>query len=1117
MALIESQLSPTFTSLAIAQGVSNANAPWVVVTPDMSTAQRLVDEVKFFSGDSVPMVQFPDWETLPYDRFSPHQDIVSERLICLYKLPQLKQGLLVLPVNTLMQKVTNKEYVQSNALVLDTGETLNIESFRLHLESLGYLAVPEVTEHGEFAVRGSLIDLYPMGQNYPFRIDLFDNEIESLRTFDPETQRTIQKLEHLEILPAREFPFNDDAIKRFRQGFREAFPAAPLDAPLYQEVSKGLMPTGVEYYLPLFVENTCNLFDFLKKDAVVLQYADVAHSAEQHWQNIKLRFEQWRHDIEHPLLAPEQLWLAPEEIEAQVKNFRHQAVVPQPSAHASFDIQNEDDTSFQNHLSQFKKTLIVAESAGRRELILETLGKHQMNAAPIESWNAFLQQDAGLFITVGDIAEGINNEDAGWSLIAENQLFGNRAAQTRRRKQTDQNFQNLIKNLSDLEPGTPVVHADHGVGRYTGLTKLSIQGVDAEFLTLEYANDDKLYVPVSSLHLISRYTGAETEHAPLNRLGSGQWEKAKRKAREKIRDVAAELLHVYAKREAKKGHAYSVEDTEWTQFSNAFPFEETPDQANAIDAVHDDMTGTQPMDRVVCGDVGFGKTEVAMRAAFIGVQDGKQVAMLVPTTLLAQQHYQNFLDRFADWPIRIECLSRFKTKKEQDATLKQLAEGKLDIVVGTHKLIQPDIKFHNLGLVIIDEEHRFGVRHKEQMKKLRAEVDVLTLTATPIPRTLNMAMSGLRDLSIIATPPAKRLSVKTFVTEWQKGVIRDACLRELQRGGQIYFLHNEVKTIEKITRELQEIVPEAKIQFAHGQMREKELESVMLDFYHHRFNILVATTIIESGIDVPTANTILINRADKLGLAQLHQLRGRVGRSHHRAYAYLIVPHEKSLTSDAKKRLEAISRMEDLGAGFLLANQDLEIRGAGELLGDEQSGHIQEIGFSMYTDMLERAVEAFKNGEMPDLEDDWQSSTEVDLHCAALIPDDYLPDIHTRLVFYKRIAACKDNSELKDLNVEMIDRFGLLPDQIKNLFSVSRLRQKAEKLGIKKVDVTEKGGFIAFSAKPKIDTAKLIELIQQHPVIYKLEGQEKLRFNQALVELPNRIEFIDGLLDKLGA
>jgi len=1119
--------------LAVAAAARSHDGVVVTVTADNQTAARLEDELRFFAGDAVEALHFPDWETLPYDLFSPHQDIVSQRLETLYRLPELRRGVLIVPVSTLMQRVAPSEYLQANSLLLDVGSRLDPDQMRLRLEQAGYRCVSQVMEHGEFAVRGSLFDLYPMGSELPYRVDLFDDEVESIRTFDPETQRTLSKVEAIRLLPARELPLSEEAITRFRQAWRARFEGDPQRSPVYKDVSQGIAPGGVEYYLPLFHERCQTLFDYLPETTLVLNLDGVEAAAEHFWEQIEHRYEQRRHDIERPILAPKELFLHPQHVHTElaihprveVQRFEVDAELDtEARAFANFDTgappalliharASHPYAALQEFIDGFGgRVLLAAESTGRREVLLDTLRGLNLHPKVFESWQQFLDSDAPLAVAVAPLDRGLVLREPSIAVITEPQIFGERAAQPRRRRRPARETENVIRNLTDLNIGAPVVHEDHGVGRYLGLQHLAIGGVDAEFLTLEYAGGDKLYVPVSSLHLVSRYTGAAPENAPLHKLGGDSWQKLKRKAAEQVRDVAAELLDIYARRAARSGHVYHYRDEEYAAFVNAFPFEETPDQQATIDAVLEDMRRSQPMDRVVCGDVGFGKTEVAMRAAFVATQDARQVVVLVPTTLLAQQHFQNFRDRFADWPVRIEVLSRFRTKKEQDETLAELAAGKIDIVIGTHKLLGQEVKLKDLGLVIIDEEHRFGVRQKERLKALRAEVDVLTLTATPIPRTLNLALSGLRDLSVIATPPAERVAIKTFVAERDNNLLQEALLRELKRGGQVYFLHNDVATIERTARELTELVPEANVRVAHGQMRERELEQVMLDFYHRRFNVLVCTTIVESGIDVPSANTIIIDRADKLGLAQLHQLRGRVGRSHHRAYAYMIVPTRKAMTADAVKRLEAIEALEDLGSGFMLATHDLEIRGAGELLGEGQSGEIHEIGFTLYTELLDRAVKALKSGKQPELDKPLYHGAEVDLRIPALLPEEYLPDVHTRLIMYKRISSADSSAELRELQVEMIDRFGLLPPPARNLFRITELKLLAKPLGVVKLEAGEQGGRLVFGPDPNVDLYKVIQLVQREPKTYKLDGQDRLRFTMNLGDVEKRFSAVEKLL-----
>ncbi len=1102
----------------------------LAIVPDSQTALSLQVELDFFTrGSGLNTLVFPDWETLPYDVFSPHQDIVSQRLATLYRLPAQRRGILIVPVATLMQRLAPRSYLDSYMLLLRVGERLDQNEFRQRLEAAGYTCVSQVMEHGEFAIRGALIDLFPTGSGQPYRIDLFDDEVESIRTFEPEGQRSIAKVDAIELLPAREFPLNKEAITRFRQAFRAQFAGDPQRSPLYREVSDGLAPGGIEYYLPLFFGTTATLFDYLPADTLVVALEGVEEALAAFQEQLHDRYEQRRHDVERPLLPPDHLFLEPPQIRQRLQAYRRIELCRQPVA-AGLNFATREPpalywqpraeqpfAALQQFLAGFPgRVLLTAESTGRRETLLETLGRYGLRPKPFESWQAFLQAESPLGITLAPLEQGLVLEQPALAVIAEPQLYGERVRQLRRQRGPSRDPETIVRNLTDLAIGGPVVHLDHGVGRYAGLQRLTVAGIEAEFVVLEYADGDKLYVPVSLLHLLSRYTGAAPEAAPLHKLGGEQWARAKRKAVERVIDVAAELLDIYARRQARQGHAFHLDEADYLAFAAAFPFEETPDQQTAIDAVIADMRSGRPMDRVICGDVGFGKTEVAMRAAFLAVQDDRQVAVLVPTTLLAQQHYQNFQDRFADWPVRVEVLSRFRSKKEQDQVLAGLRDGTVDIVIGTHKLVQDRIAFKRLGLVVIDEEHRFGVRQKERLKALRAEVDILTLTATPIPRTLNMALAGLRDLSIIATPPAGRLAVKTFVGEWNKALIQEACQRELKRGGQIYFLHNQVETIERQAREVRELAPVARVAVAHGQMRERELEQVMLDFYHRRCNLLVCSTIIESGLDVPNANTIIINRADKLGLAQLHQLRGRVGRSHHRAYAYLIVPPRPVMTPDAVKRIEAIESLEDLGAGFLLANHDLEIRGAGELLGEEQSGQIQEVGFSLYMDLLERAVKALQAGKTPQLDLPLEQGPEIDLQSPALIPDDYLPDVHTRLTLYKRIASARNAEDLRELQVEMIDRFGLLPEPAKTLFRLSELKLIAARIGIRKIELGPKGGRILFGPEPRLDVPKLIELLQQQPLTYKLNGQDKLRIMKELPDMAARVREVESLLATIG-
>jgi transcription-repair coupling factor (superfamily II helicase) len=1102
-------------SLAISNLATQTRHLIVVITTDTVMTNRLETELKFFLDETVdiPVMIFPDRETLPYDMFSPHQDIISERLSTLYRLPSLTRGILLVSLQTLMHYLPPREFIEQNSFVQKKGDRISLETLSKRLTDSGYYRVNQVLEHGEFAVRGSIIDLFPMGSHLPYRIDLFDDEVESIRTFEPESQRTITTVEEIRLLPAREHPITETAISFFRQQWRVNFSGNPALAPVYQAISDGHSYSGIEYYLPLFFEHMQTLFDYLPLNSLLIKVGDINNAAEKFNREIQERFQQRQYDISHPLLAPKKLFLPIDEVFhffkqfsqiqcQQEKNLTHKLQVNFNCTEPPLlTIQRQSEKPLQLLedflLERSQRVLFCAESAGRREALLKLLQTIGVTPKNYTTWQEFIvDQSTTLGITIAPLEQGLCLQEPPIALISEAQIFGLQVLQTRRRVKTKaQDSDAVVKDLLELNIGAPIVHVEHGIGHYLGLQTLHIANIEAEYLTLEYANHDKLYVPVSSLHLINRYTGPDSEHIPLNKLGSEQWSKAKRKAAEKIRDVAAELLAIQAKRAIKSGYAFSFEESEYSKFASTFPFETTLDQEKAINNVLSDMQMPKTMDRLICGDVGFGKTEVAMRAAFLAVTNGKQVAVLVPTTLLAQQHYQTFCDRFADWPVRIEMLSRFRSIQEQNKIIDSLTKkNSYDIIIGTHKLLQKDIHFGNLGLLIIDEEHRFGVQQKEKLKALRAEVDIVTLTATPIPRTLNMAIAGVRDLSIIATPPARRLSIKTFIHEYNVEIIREAILREVLRGGQVYYLHNDVATIDRTAQELLQLIPEIKVAVAHGQLRERDLERVMSDFYHHRFNVLVCSTIIESGIDIPTANTIIIERADKFGLAQLHQLRGRVGRSHHQAYAYLLIPEEKKITNDAKKRLDALASLEDLGAGFMLATHDLEIRGAGEILGQEQSGHMQAIGFSLYMELLERAVQSLKDGIEPDIENTLQQETEVELRIPALIPENYLPDVHSRLILYKRISNAKDVATLDELQVEMIDRFGLLPPQAKNIFQITELKLKAQRLGIRKLEGNLTGGLITFNDKPNVDSTHLIHLIQTKPKQFKLDGPNRLRF-----------------------
>ncbi|RUO60925.1 transcription-repair coupling factor [Pseudidiomarina marina] len=1126
-------LAGSSIALALGQLIEQHDGPVLIVTPDAPQAHRLEHEVQYFAPNWRQQVMvFPDWETLPYDSFSPHQDIISERLSVLARLPDMQRGALIVSLNTLMHRIAPTDYVAGQAVQVNKGQKLDIHGLRQRLERAGYRHVAQVMEHGEFCVRGSLLDLFPMGSSQPYRIDFFDDEVDSIRLFDPDTQLSAGEIDAIDLLPAHEFPTNPTAIELFRAQYRDQFDASNARDSVYMQVSNQQFPGGVEYYLPLFFENTASIFDYLPANTLLVTFGDLQGSLEHLWHDINQRYEQRRYDPLRPLLPPQQLFLAADQIHAAFKAMpRIRAMVPsdkpQPGP-KEFHTQPIGEIAVNHQLknplekltqrlqeARQQRVIFLVESAGRRETLRELLAPLQLGLEEVEHFNEFATSKTPYAISISPVAHSFALSKEKLLVITETELLGQRIAQRRRRDQkATVNAENMVRNLAELRIGQPVVHIDHGVGRYQGLQTLDTGGVTTEFVTIEYANNSKLYVPVAALHVLSRYSGGEEASAPLHKLGNDQWEKAKRKAAEKIRDVAAELLDVYARREAKPGYPFKLDQEEYQRFAGSFPFEETDDQLAAIAGVLADMQAPRAMDRLVCGDVGFGKTEVAMRAAFVAVNDNKQVAVLVPTTLLAQQHYENFKDRFADWPIRVEVLSRFKTAKQTQKILADLAEGKVDLVIGTHKLLSADVKFHDLGLLIVDEEHRFGVRQKEAIKRLRADVDILTLTATPIPRTLNMAMHGVRDLSIIATPPAKRLAVKTFVREYDEPTIREAVLREILRGGQVYFLHNNVETIEKTAESLAQLVPEARITVAHGQMRERELERIMSDFYHQRYNVLVCTTIVETGIDVPTANTIIMDRADHLGLAQMHQLRGRVGRSHHQAYAYLLTPNPKRMTKDALKRLEAISQLEDLGAGFMLATHDLEIRGAGELLGDEQSGQIETIGFTLYMEMLEQAVKALREGKQPALDQLLQAQTEIDLRVPALLPESYIADVNTRLSLYKRIASSDNTQALHEIQVELIDRFGLLPDAVKNLVRVAELRSRAQQLGIRKIDGGPNGVNVEFAADTKVSPQVLIQLIQQQPNEYRLEGPTRLRILRKIDDTQARLKLVESLLDE---
>lgn len=1102
----------------------------VVVARNNQHVAQLESELEFYG---IKPTIFPDWEILPYDRLSPHQDIVSERLAILSNMPQ--KGVLLISASTLAQRVAPYSWVLGEHFDIRVGQKFDLEQQKLRLVQAGYHLVDTVYDHGEFAVRGSIMDIFASGQDAPIRIDLFDDEIDTLKFFDPETQRTTTTLKSFTVLPAKEFPLKE-ARSIFRDRYSELFPTAnPKKNPIYQDVLDGIASPGIEFYLPLFFDKThmqsqSTLTTYFPKNCIVITNNDIDIDLTSFWKEVFRRYEDRRHNADQPILPPDELFIAPNNLLSALNQFPRMLVsaeaveekagalnlkVEQPP---KLPVDPKKDKPFaivKKYIDEANHpVLLVAESAGRRESLRDGLRASLGDIPSVDSFEQFQKSQFAIAITNAPLDRGLLLTDE-LCVISENQLYEHRVVQRRRKRQQEVSEEFLIRSLTELSIGAPVVHIDHGVGRYAGLITLAIEGQDYEFLQLDYAEEAKVYVPVTNLHLISRYSGGDPDLAPLHKIGTDAWSKAKRKALEQIHDVAAELLHIQARRQSKPGFGFEVDQSLYMQFASGFAYEETLDQANAIEATLYDMQQAKPMDRLVCGDVGFGKTEVAMRAAFVAVQNGKQVAVLVPTTLLAQQHYESFKDRFADWPVRIEVLSRFGSNKTHTKNIEDLAEGKVDIVVGTHKLLQENVQFKDLGLMVVDEEHRFGVRDKERIKALRADVDMLTLTATPIPRTLNMAFSGMRDLSIIATPPARRLAVKTFVQEHTEASIKEAILRELLRGGQVYFLHNEVDTIERAAENIRVLVPEARVAVAHGQMRERELEQVMQQFYHKEYNVLVCSTIIETGIDVPNANTILIERADKLGLAQLHQLRGRVGRSHHQAYAYLLVPSIKHLKGDAEKRLDAIQRASTLGAGFMLATEDLEIRGAGELLGEQQSGSMQAIGYSLYMEMLEKATKAIQQGKTPNFDAPLSLTAEINLHIPALIPDEYLGDVHQRLLFYKRISNTDTQEKLDNIRMELIDRFGVPPQSVKHLFSVHQIRLKAEQLGITKIDINTQGGNIEFSPDTPVQAITIIQLMQKHPTYYRMEGGQRLKVMVQLEEQEKRIQFINDLLAKL--
>ena len=1127
----------------MAQREKAAGRITAVVTADASDAQRLLDEITFFAPD-LRCALFPDWETLPYDTFSPHQDLISERLATLWRISQQDRAqgvdVVLMPATTALYRLAPPAFMAGYTFAFKTRQKLDETKLKAQLTLAGYSHVTQVVSPGEYAVRGGLIDLFPMGSQVPFRVDLFDDEIDSIRTFDPDSQRSLYPVPEVRLLPGREFPMDEAARAKFRSRWRELLEGDPTRSRVYKDMGAGVATAGIEYYLPLFFDETATVFDYLGPAATIVLHGDLEAAFHRFWLDTRDRYRIVRTDPDRPALPPDALFLSAEQFYARAKDYAQLALrAPAEATEDAFTelapmpmvaaVRGAEDPLVQlkAHMAlaaaQGQRVLVLAESAGRQSSLMDFVHASRLSPPAFETLEDFLASDEPLGMATAALNIGFRWLARGVDFVTETQLFA-AGPTTRRRKKQEQvsDVEALIKDLSELRVGDPVVHAAHGIGRYRGLLNMDMGQTDEhgapqlqEFLQLEYADAATLYVPVSQLQLISRYTGVSADEAPLHRLGSGQWDKAKRKAAEQVRDAAAELLNIYARRALREGHAFRYSAQDYETFANDFGFEETADQRAAIHAVIQDMISPRPMDRLVCGDVGFGKTEVALRAAFIAITGGKQVALLAPTTLLAEQHYQTLVDRFSKWPVKVAEVSRFRSGKEVSASLKGVADGTIDIVVGTHKLLSADTHFKDLGLLIIDEEHRFGVRHKEAMKAMRAEVDVLTLTATPIPRTMGMALEGLRDLSVIATAPQRRLAIKTFVRTEGAGVIREAVLRELKRGGQVYFLHNEVETIENRRAALEELLPEARIAVAHGQMPERQLEAVMRDFVAQRYNMLLCSTIIETGIDVPTANTIVMSRADKFGLAQLHQLRGRVGRSHHQAYAYLMVPDLEGLSKNASQRLDAIQQMEELGSGFYLAMHDLEIRGAGEVLGESQSGNMLEVGFQLYNEMLSEAVRCLKAGIEPDLLSPLNATTEINLHAPALLPDDYCGDVHLRLSFYKKLATAHNADQIDALLEEIVDRFGKLPAQGQTLIDVHRLRVLAKPYGVAKVDAAPGVITISFKKDAPIEPMKIIALIQKNKHI-KLVGNEKLRIERELPEPKARAQMVRDLLRSLG-
>jgi transcription-repair coupling factor (superfamily II helicase) len=1112
----------------LARSLVEARRTLIVVCANAQEVHQFAQEISWFDP-SLRVREFSDWETLPYDHFSPHPDLVSDRLQALFALTNSACDVLLVAATTATQRLSPRSYIAARTFSLKKGQRLDVSKLREQMTLGGYTHVTQVVSPGEFAVRGGIIDIFPMGAGLPVRLDLFDDDIESIKTFEPDSQRTLYPTNELSLLPAREFPTDEAGRTLFRQRFREEFEGDPSKSATYKDVSNGIFPGGIEFYLPLFFDRTETLFDHAPENAVFALVGNVHETLTAFERETRERWELLRADAARPLLPAGSLYLLRDEFLQRVKEYPRYELkgeaksVEELTARAvpPLEVDRRKERPL-GPLADFislaksanSRVLVCAESAGRAQTMNEMFAEHNLQATRVETFSEFLSREELFSVTAAPLFAGATVVSDRFTIVTEAELYPATPRLARRKRAKTSNVDSMLRDLSEVKIGDPVVHEEHGIGRYLGLVSLDLGDGNTEFLHLEYANQAKLYVPVASLHLITRYSGTSPEHAPLHILGGQQWEKAKRRAAQQARDTAAELLNIYAQRAARVGHSFKIDWSDYAEFAAGFKFEETADQSAAIQAVIQDLVAAKPMDRLVCGDVGFGKTEVALRAAFVALMGGKQVAVLVPTTLLAEQHFTTFKDRFAAWPIKVEELSRFRSAKETKAALEGLANGSVDLVIGTHKLIQPDIKFKNLGLVIIDEEHRFGVRQKEQLKKLRAEVDMLTLTATPIPRTLAMSLEGIRDFSVIATAPQKRLAIKTFVAKGSDGIIREAIHRELKRGGQVYFLHNEIETIENMRERLEALVPEARVRVGHGQMGATELESVMRDFYQQRFQILLCSTIIETGIDVANANTILINRADKFGLAQLHQLRGRVGRSHHQAYAYMLIPGEDAISADAKKRLEAITQLEELGSGFYLSMHDLEIRGAGEVLGDNQSGEMQQIGFSLYSEMLNQAVKALKAGKEPDLDEPLGVTTEVNLHAPALLPDDYCAGVHERLVIYKRLANCETDDTLQEIKEELIDRFGLLPPPAETLVAAHELRIAGKLLGVKKIDSAPERSIVSFKPKPSFEPIRLIELIQTDGR-YRFAGQDKVRIERPAATLTERVRNISDFFRTL--